>query len=138
MRELSDKGRAGVERVAAFLKRGETRVPRIVHSGLVRAEQTAAILHRAIGEDEPLEVMEGLGPFDRPAPIAAALERAAADVMLVGHQPFMGRLLAYLLGDADDESIRFRTGGLVCLERARDRWQLAWMITPNLLSGAGS
>jgi phosphohistidine phosphatase len=54
-------------------------------------------------------------------------------VMLVGHLPFLARLAGLLLsGDADNPIVRFRTGGIVCLTRDEDRWQVAWILTPDM------
>ena len=43
-RPLTDQGRQGVERVAAFLKGAGVETKRVIHSGKLRAEQTAEIL----------------------------------------------------------------------------------------------
>ncbi len=54
---------------------------------------------------------------------------------VVGHLPFMGRLVARLTAGAEDAEIAaFRPGSVACLERAEDGgWTLAWMLRPELL-----
>src|SRR5947209_13378459 len=100
-RRLTEKGRESVSRVARRLARTGVQVDRMEHSGLVRAAQTAEILAQEIGGS--VVERDGLLPGDDVTSTAGRL--AANDVeslMLVGHNPFMERLAAFLLtGDAD-------------------------------------
>jgi phosphohistidine phosphatase len=74
----------------------------------------------------------GLAPLDDVQPVADALGRESQPVMLVGHLPFMARLTGLLLtGSADNQVVRFRMGGIVCLSH-EDRWQVAWILTPEM------
>jgi phosphohistidine phosphatase len=140
-RPLTEKGRDEVARVAQFLRQRGARPETIRHSGKRRAEQTAAIFADALAPAVPAAAASGLAPNDPVEPVAAELEREGGAVMLVGHQPFMGRLAAYLLtGDASRPVVRFRMGGVVCLARdgagsgAGGQWVVAWAVTPDLLA----
>ena len=63
-RPLSDKGRDEVSRMASFLGRS-FRVSRIVHSGLLRATQTALILAETLGSGQMVEESSiPIGPMD--------------------------------------------------------------------------
>jgi len=55
--------------------------------------------------------------------------------MLVGHLPYLSRLVARLLGlPADKQVVRFQMGGVVRLEREEnEEWIIRWIVTPNLL-----
>ena len=77
---------------------------------------------------------EGLGPKDQVAAAKQALEQTAGDVMIVGHLPFLSKLVALLVtGSEENEIVEFRFGSVVCLERRDDgKWKVAWMITPAL------
>ena len=69
-------------------------------------------------------------------PDAPKTEDAKADdIMVVGHQPFMGRMTSRLLvGLENIADVGFQPGTVVCLESAEDgRWVLAWMAGPELL-----
>ena len=125
-RPLSAKGRAEVERMASFLARGGVRPRRVLHSGKLRAGETAAILARALAPGLMLEEAENLNPEDTPARllsaargwVAAAMEgrgnmnAAANDILLVGHMPFMAQALAALVGaGAAGEFADFAPGG---------------------------
>ena len=91
----------------------------------------------AVGARDRVVKREGLGPKDQVAAAKQALEQTAGDIMIVGHLPFLSKLVALLVtGSEEDEIVEFRFGSVVCLER-RDggKWKVAWMITPALLWG---
>ena len=58
----------------------------------------------------------------------------SADTMLVGHLPFMGRLVGRLVtGDEHVDVVAFVPGTVLCLEPAADdRWRVVWMVRPGL------
>lgn len=135
-RPLAPRGRRDVARVAACLEKAGYRVGRVLHSGRERARETAEILSAAIGPAGRVEEMRhGLQPEDSPEILARAAAGWNEDVMAVGHEPFMGRMLARLLcGDADAPLALVKTGTVVCVEGVGDRWCLRWMIGPKLLT----
>lgn len=133
-RPLSSQGRTDVERVAALLAGHARGIARVLHSGKTRAEQTAEILARQIGAGAPLQAVSGLNPLDDPEDWAQRVDAATEDVILVGHLPFMSKLISRLLvGDADIGVVAFEPGSVVCLERDDGHWTIAWMLRPALL-----
>jgi phosphohistidine phosphatase len=136
-RRLTDKGIGEVKKVADFLHPLELGVDAVWHSGKARAQQTAELLAEAVSARGRVVQREGLGPKDQVAPTKQALERTGGDVMIVGHLPFLGKLVALLVtGSEANEIVEFQFGGVVCAERRDDRkWKIAWMITPALLHG---
>ena len=135
-RPLSEKGRREVERVAAFMRGSELRVSRTVHSGKTRARQTAEILAGALQCERGAEAVSTLSPND---PVDQWVARAAGwreDTLLVGHLPFMGRLVSHLAaGDESAAIVEFRPGTVVCMQRnGGSAWQLCWMIRPEILA----
>ena len=137
-RPLSDKGRDEVSRMASFLGRS-FRVTRVVHSGFVRANQTALILAETLAPGQVVEESTiPMGPMADVEDLAEGLARVTEDVMVVGHMPFMGRLAAYLItGDADADICTFETASVTCLEGEYDEWTLQWMAGPRLLGMMG-
>ncbi|RMH62431.1 MAG: phosphohistidine phosphatase SixA [Zetaproteobacteria bacterium] len=135
-RPLSAQGREDVTRCAGFLSLFEKPRPvRIMHSGKLRAEQTARMFAEAWGVAHVCAV-PGLAPKDDPHPWRARLQDMREDVMLVGHLPFLQRLLGLLLcGNDAHDPVRMRPGGVLCLERSKDVWQLLWYIYPALFYG---
>ena len=130
-RPLSERGRGDVERIAARLREAPIRVAAIEHSGKTRARQTAEILARAVGA--AVTQRDGIAPNDPVDPIARALAEQSADCMIVGHLPFMGRLVARLCAAREDPPVvRFEPGAVACLERDAGGWALLWLLTPLL------
>ncbi|MFE8031811.1 phosphohistidine phosphatase SixA [Thiohalocapsa marina] len=133
-RPLSKQGRADVQRLATFLRQSGIRVERVLHSGKLRAEQTAALLAETLQTNAP-EAQSGLAPADPVEPLASSLADAPGDLLIVGHLPFLGRLVGYLLAaDTERPLVDFKPSSMACLERAPDgHWMLVWMIRPELL-----
>jgi phosphohistidine phosphatase len=134
-RPLSEKGLADIRKVAAFIK-DKARPVRILHSGKLRARQTAEILAASLQPAGGLHTAENLHPLDDPSPWAENLNTTDENLMLVGHLPYMSRLAARLLiGNPERTVVRFQMGGVVCLGRegATDVWSLDWMVVPEIL-----
>lgn len=138
-RPLTDRGREDVQRLAAFLRERGVRVRRVVHSGKLRAADSAAILTAAIGEGAAVEVLgKGLLPKDSPVYAAEAAVTWHEDTLVVGHQPTMSRLLSRLvLGAEHPIVVDFLPGTLVGLSRrpATGAFFVSCMIPPELLRG---
>ncbi len=136
-RPLTARGQRDVIRMAAYLDKVDCRVTRIVHSGRMRARQTAELLSGAIGPQGRVEEMrDGLQPDDGTDLLARAAAGWNDDVMAVGHQPFMGRMAAELLcGNPEVPLLVVKTGTVICLERIDDGvWSLRWMIAPSMVA----
>ena len=93
-RPLSERGRNDVERLAQFLAASGMGVQRLYHSGKLRARQTAELLAARIGSVDAIEASPGLNPNDAVEPIAERIAAWREDTLLVGHLPFMARLVA--------------------------------------------
>lgn len=135
-RPLTETGRSAVVGVADRARAAGVRVDRCVHSGRLRAEQTARLLAQSLGVDT-VDPRDGLAPTDPVAPVASWLTGSASDEALavVGHLPFLDRLASLLVaGDEQAQVIRFHMGGLVKLVPKRERagFAVAWAITPDV------
>ena len=133
-RPLSDQGEQDVHSVASRLGDAGIQVTRVWHSGKPRAVQTAEILAKRIQSGRKNEFIKGLGPNDPVTEFATDADVWNEDTLVVGHLPFMSRLVSLLVvGDAEHELVRFSPGSLVCLERYdADHWVIAWMLRPEL------
>ncbi|MFQ5929446.1 MAG: phosphohistidine phosphatase SixA [Acidobacteriota bacterium] len=134
-RSLTQEGIGESTRIGEFLAQIGLSVSAIRHSGKTRAEQTASLLGRGIGEGIGIEQSEGLAPLDDPQVMTESLNRICEDVMLVGHLPHLERLASTLLtGKPGHNPVQFKNSGVVCLERSEGKWwSLVWAITPELL-----
>lgn len=135
-RPLTAAGRAEVEAVAARARVLGVRADRCVHSGKLRAEQTATILADALGATT--EARSGLSPSDPVGPVADWLRMevttAAGGLAVVGHLPFLDRLASVLVaGDEHAHVVRFRNAGLVALAETEDGFAVSWVLLPELV-----
>ncbi|MFQ5706731.1 MAG: phosphohistidine phosphatase SixA [bacterium] len=136
-RSLTEQGQSEVAQVADWAAQAGLQVEEIRHSGKRRAQQTAEILARKLNLSHRVVAVPGLAPLDDVQPMAEALEQETRSVMLVGHLPFLSRLASQLLaGDSERTVIRFRMAGIVALSREQEGWAVAFMVTPNLLTGS--
>ncbi len=134
-RSLTDRGVETVERVAAWAAQAGVAVTQVRHSGKQRAEQTAKILAQHLKPTRGVISVRGLNPNDDVYPVAATLKNETEAVMLIGHLPFLGRLVGLLVaGEPDAAVIRFRNSGIVCLRREGERWLVDWALPPGLVS----
>jgi phosphohistidine phosphatase len=134
-RPLTEAGRRDAERVARLVVgRTGVRVGRIVHSGKLRAAQTAQVWASLL-PGVPVEERDGLAPQDDPRVWADRVRAAEEDLLVVGHLPHLRRLASLLLcGSAEGEAVAFAMGGIVGLERddRTGRWTLRWAVPPEL------
>lgn len=139
-RPLSENGVDGVTRVATLLRDGAMRPNRIIHSGILRAQQTAGIFADIVAPSATLQSMDGLHPMDRVEDIALAIRTWGDSVFLVGHNPFMEALTARLLtGHENGALVAFEPGtvaALAPLTQDRSRFALMWHVNPRAISSA--
>jgi phosphohistidine phosphatase len=131
---LSPQGIKESEAVAQLLKQASLEIDEIIHSTKIRAKQTAEILGQAIAPELTLIQREGLKPMDPIEPILSEIRSFDRNVMLVGHLPFMEKLLTTLLIGKEGQSPVNLTGScVICLEKEQENsWRIAWVVSPNL------
>jgi phosphohistidine phosphatase len=131
---LSDEGRREVERIASVAAGYGVQVSRIRHSGKKRARETAELIAEALNPSGGLEAAEGMGPLDDVERLAPSL-KPEENLMLVGHLPFLDKLLSLLvLGEAGRSILRFQNGGILCLDRDSQGqgWWMRWTLMPHI------
>lgn len=137
-RPLSERGQQDAGCVAAVAGRMGVKVRQIRHSGKLRAEQTAQILGEALSPAEGIVAVEGLRPLDKVEPVANDLDVASEPVMLVGHLPFIARLIGELVvGDPDETIVAVQKSAIVCLAETDGTWQVLWILTPEMAAAGG-
>ena len=135
-RPLTPAGRAEAGKVARFLRPLALRIDCLWHSGKARAQETAEIVAGALSVGEGPTARDGLAPNDNVALLRDELAVATDETMIVGHMPFVSRLATLLLtGYESPPVVSFTNAGVLCLCRTDDnRWQVEWIVTPELLS----
>ena len=128
--ELTFRGRAQVTAVAALAGSSALLPIRILHSGLRRTIDTAALLATAFPQQPPVELGPGLQPDDDVAPWVTRIKATTGDLAIVSHQPFLTRLCGLMLsGHEGLTPVEFRTATAAVL-RPKDAttWTLETLI----------
>jgi phosphohistidine phosphatase len=129
-RPLTGEGIADVKRIAEVAAGYKVRVNRIIHSGKLRALQTAEIFARKLLPPDGVSESDGLKPKDD---VSLLKLDPGSDTMIVGHLPFMERFASFLVtGLPEKRIIKFQNGGIVCLDVIDDGWVVKWALMPHI------
>lgn len=135
-RALTVKGRAEVISIATYLGRCGIHVSHIMHSPKLRAKQTAEIMAQFLNIEQ-LIACENILDAEAPTqPLTEMIKTWHDDAMLVGHLPFMYKIInALILGDENYFPIvNLPPSAIVCLEYSEDgRWLIRWLLLPTLV-----
>ena len=134
-RPLNERGISETKRVAAFLAPLKLTVDTIYHSGKARSRETAEIIAGVIASAGGVKQRDGINPDDEVKKFAKEIAKARTDIMIAGHQPFLGKLASYLLAqDQEAEVVSFSLSGVMCLDLGEEGWwHLLWMVVPEIL-----
>lgn len=119
-RPLNPRGRRDAPRMGRFLAERDLVPDRIVSSTAVRARTTAELAAAEFGEEVEIETtydLYGAHP-DGYIEVAEAMGGAAERLMLVGHNPGITALVAYLTGAGE----YMPTAALAAVELDIDDW----------------
>lgn len=132
-RPLSPQGLRDVQRLREHLAEQIAGPRRILHSGKTRARHTAELLAEALDPHCEIQERSGLDPNDPPKAFADYLDHEPDDLIVVGHMPFLARLLARLLRCAEETPVvDFIPGTMVMLDRGDDgRWRIVSVMRPD-------
>ncbi len=108
-RSLSTKGKEDVERLSNFISHLKLQVSYAFQSPKRRAQQTTKILCSQMKIINEIETKVELEPLASITDVTDELSVLNADVMLVGHMPFMGKLVSQLVtGNENKDVVAFR------------------------------
>ena len=132
-RPLSEQGMRDVRILALHMQNTGVQLGNVFHSGKLRAEQSAGLIVEKLSPHiQPVQT-EGLNPNDDPAVIIEDIEQMDANILIASHMPFVSRLCSTLLTGTLDAEFASVPGTLFCLEKADDKWRLAYMLRPDFL-----
>lgn len=137
-RPLTERGIGRMRRGALGLRELVPKLDALATSPLTRAAQTAELLAEAYGGPEPTE-LGALAPGGSPRALIAWLHtlRGAGCVAVVGHEPDLGDLVAWLTTGAGRSFLEFKKGAACLLafpdEPARGAALLRWSVAPRTL-----
>lgn len=135
-RPLSEKGMTDIKRLANFIDPLKLEVSYIYQSPKKRAQQTAKILSSNISVTKGIETKIELDPLASVNDIYDEMTVLNQNILLVGHMPFMGKLVCKLItGNEKKDIVSFKAGTMICLEKIdNDQWIIRWMLSPELFN----
>ena len=114
---LSREGLTETQAMAALAAENNVQLMRIIHSGKKRALQTAEIFVKTLEPEAGIIKGAGLAPLDDVTLFASTLNNEE-NIMVVGHLPFMERLVSYLVGGSLEKPIiKFQNSSIICLDQ---------------------
>jgi len=136
-RPLTSEGKEVVSKVGRALRALGCRPGLIVTSPLLRAEQTGEILRGLLPTMPPLEKSESLLVDSPPSDVLDMLSRIEhPEVLLVGHEPLLGKIASIMISNSASANIRFRKGGSCCIVFAArvegGAGELSWHLPPDI------
>jgi phosphohistidine phosphatase len=133
---LTVQGQRDVTALAHHMLQLGIKIPHIFHSGKPRTQQTANILANVLKVEKITESPSMLNCEAHIEDLLTCLPAWNEDTLLVGHLPFMPRLVnALVLGleYADHPPIiHFPPATLVCLEKQDQAWLIRWVFSPPM------
>src|SRR5262245_43108306 len=138
-RPLTFEGLKRTRQAAEGLKALEISFDAVFTSPWLRAQQTAEIACDALGLREKLMDMEELAGDRSIEEVMNALVRytSLSNIMLVGHNPLLPHLAAYLLSLSTSMEVDLKKSGICAIEVARippkNPGTLLWMMSPRHL-----
>jgi phosphohistidine phosphatase len=136
-RPLTERGVSRFKEGVKGLRRLDVTIDEIFTSPLVRARQTAELLAAGVEGKPPVKLLETLAPGHTSSSVMANLARVAKRrrIALVGHEPELGELAAYLIGAG--RALPFKKGGICRIDvgslTSKRAASLVWFVTPNVL-----
>ena len=137
-RSLTPKGCRQLRKISAAMEKMNLQFDLILSSPFLRAKQTAEIVAAELKLKRCLKFSNALTPGGDAAVLFRQLARmkpSPENLLLVGHEPDLSRLISLLVtGDASLQ-MDFKKGGMCKLDvkklRAGKCAELAWLLTPG-------
>ena len=134
VRPLTIEGADKVRRICRALKKLKVSIDEVWASSLLRARQTADIVAETFGLTQGVRNVRELEPGGDLRALCEQLRgtHGLAGVLLAGHEPDMSELASTLISGRSEIAIRFKKGGVACIELddlSRESWgQLLWLL----------
>ena len=139
-RPLTPKGRRRMVQIAGAMGAMKISFDVILSSPYVRAKQTAEIVAKSLKRRKQLQLTEELTPGGNPKSLIQHLNELRPkpkNILLVGHEPYLSKLIALLTAGNTNMEIDLKKGGLCKLETDSLRCAccatLVWLLAPSQL-----
>jgi phosphohistidine phosphatase len=117
-RPLTPKGERRMRRIAKGIQASGVAADLVLSSPYLRAKQTAEIVAQVLSTSARVMFAEALTPEGDPRQLIAMLRTAHHDqqaILLVGHEPYLSRLISTLLTGGPNLAVEMKRGGLCSL-----------------------
>jgi phosphohistidine phosphatase len=137
-RPLVPKGKKQLKKVCRAMKAMDLKFDLILSSPFFRTRETAEIIAAGLKAKKKLQFSGALTPEKKPYHLIRRLQKfrpLPEKILLVGHEPFLSRLISLLVTGGPDLQMDFAKGGLCKLEleslHEGKCAELAWLLTPR-------
>ena len=140
-RPLTSEGIARLRKEAKALEGLGVSFDQILSSPLVRARQTADVFAEELKGKPPIANTDALTPAGSPGAVIQELGKhmRKARIALVGHEPNMGELAAFLIGAK--VALPFKKGAICRIDFSvfppKGKGELIWFVPPRMLRKLG-
>lgn len=117
-RELTKKGKQSAKMLAKFIASYEGKIDLMITSDLVRARQTADAIEKKASIQRRME-SANLSPEAEPSVFLNLVKwekLKVKSIVIVGHEPFLGRLASLLVSGRDGDFFKLKKSGWIQLE----------------------
>ncbi|HQH27675.1 MAG TPA: histidine phosphatase family protein [Oligoflexia bacterium] len=142
LRPLTNAGRKKMRQAFRGVAKLAPNIELIISSPLLRARQTAEILHNEFPKahlDESRLLSPGTSPLQMLEVVLA--QQPGNVIALVGHEPNLGLFLGLLISGGCDALLRFKKGAACLVEFTglpeKGRGRLCWFAAPATLRSLG-
>ena len=142
-RPLTERGAKRVMQVAAGLSRLDVQPTHVWSSPLIRAIETAKMVHRSLRVRSVVRIVDALLPDALPDRLLSILHDLPPEscVLSVGHEPQLGMVASLLLTGKSSMAFPFKKAGACLIELSTPvkpgRGVLRWWLTPGQLRDIG-
>ena len=137
-RPLTARGKNRLRTIVKAMAELDLSFDLILSSPFLRAKQTAELIAKNFKLRKKLAFSDDLTPAGNPRLLIQQLNRFRPEpenVLLVGHEPYLGKLVALLAAGNSSLEIDFKKGGLCKLEADFLLYgrcaKLVWLLTPR-------
>ena len=143
-RPLTPKGTRKIARQVKGMRSIGLSLDAVVTSPLLRAVQTAKIVHKRLPVSSELVTYESLSPLGGAHMLMEELATgypSDGSVMTVGHEPYLSDLISVLVSGVPGQLVRLKKGALCKLRLPSPRYGrcgwIEWSLTPRQLVKLG-
>ena len=142
-RPLTERGAKRVAQVAAGLNRLGVQPTHVLSSPLIRAIETAEIVHRSLRVRSVVQIVAELLPDAPPDRLLSILHDLQPEtcVLCIGHEPQLGMAASFMLSGRATASFPMKKAGACLIELSlpvkSGRGVLRWWLTPSQLREMG-